>query len=853
MRLLTTVVLFFAIGLTAVDRLPAQHMPKEEYYRYVPLEVPRLIRQTPASERLQLFGDPSDPGFRDQDPMDGIDDRRFQILQRLAVRFAPLMVLNTTSVPMAIGAFAESEPTFPLYVDTWNTAAPGGVLVNEEAIDFKTVATDPCQPLERMAGNSRKADCRLLELLHEFDPEQPSSAFERTAARESEQELFKVMYFDFPGYDPASWKREYQTLMSRRLPGKYHDFLRTYVHPFIIETRGVDGPLYELVLQYWFFYPTNDGGNNHEGDWEHINVVITPLSAVTRALTAGELARVLEGDPLNASRSDDPLVIRRIEHYFHSKVMTLDFSAPNVYASRDEWERQVNVRVQERESENWFWKMIRWRAYEDKDETRINTHPIVHIGADNKGTDQVLSMPGGTNRDSHGSFPFAGLYKDVGPAGAAENVSTFFDHQKFLAETPERQAELLSEFKRGSVVSLADVRHVEIVPDWERVIELVKTDVQARAEWSWLVLPLRFGYPAVESPFAGVVAHAETGNLSVVGPAFNSGWNRAGVTDQYAAYDPHKVPRLLPLGWVDNFQNSWGFLNLTLPTLAFLPPVDVLWRVVALPLRIPLGRQDPTFYPQDNIPFRFLGFTGGVSWMEIPADYTDLLINSAQFNEIVARLLVYTLANGSENTVAVGGGDFAEDATVPFYQSSFFVGSRFASQTMLRHSRTDIGATVEFSDIPDPFVINGELNFWELAGSLRYSLAKGGLQPYGKAGYGWSWYRIENVATNGELLETPNSVWVRKPSIIPLENLLPNTWHIGAGVEFIVIKTYGTPPGGIDFSVRGEWTLYTNDLGLDATDLPLETLLLLGYSAEDVPQDRWITRSEWKLGATLSF
>jgi hypothetical protein len=66
-------------------------------------------------------------------------------------------------------------------------------------------------------------------------------------------------------------------------------------------------------------------------------------------------------------------------------------------------------------------------------------------------------------------------------------------------------------------------------------------------------------------------------------------------------------------------------------------------------------------------------------------------------------------------------------------------------------------------------------------------------------------------------------------------------------------QDYGTPPGGIDFSVRGEWTLCTNDLGLDVSDLPLETLVLLGNTAEDLPQSRWITRNEWKLGATLSF
>jgi hypothetical protein len=38
------------------------------------------------------------------------------------------------------------------------------------------------------------------------------------------------------------------------------------------------------VIQYWFFYPFNDWGNDHEGDWEHINVRISGLSPNTSEL-----------------------------------------------------------------------------------------------------------------------------------------------------------------------------------------------------------------------------------------------------------------------------------------------------------------------------------------------------------------------------------------------------------------------------------------------------------------------------------------------------------------------------------------------------------------------------------------
>ncbi|MCL7976141.1 MAG: hypothetical protein M8863_02430, partial [marine benthic group bacterium] len=85
------------------------------------------------------------------------------------------------------------------------------------------------------------------------------------------------------------------------------------------------------------------------------------------------------------------------------------------------------------------------------------------------------------------------------------------------------------------------------------------------------------------------------------------------------------------------------------------------------------------------------------------------------------------------------------------------------------------------------------------------------------------------------------------------DNLLPNTWHAGAGLEWLVLKNYAVPPRGLDLSVRIEWTWYTNKLGLDTGDLPLETLVDLGVSADQLPRDRWVGRTELRLGATLSF
>ena len=111
-------------------------------------------------------------------------------------------------------------------------------------------------------------------------------------------------------------------------------------------------------------------------------------------------------------------MIRRIDYYLHNKVMPLSFAEPNAYAPREVWQRQVRTTPEERAGAKQMWEHIRDRAYWDDKETIVNTSPVVFIGADNKGTDQVLAKPGGANRDSHGSYPFPGLYTDIGPGGA---------------------------------------------------------------------------------------------------------------------------------------------------------------------------------------------------------------------------------------------------------------------------------------------------------------------------------------------------------------------------------------------------------------------------------------------------
>jgi hypothetical protein len=833
--------------------LEAQDIPHDQYLNFMPLDYRRIVRQTDASATFQLYGNPDDPAFRDDAPRDGVDDARGLLFHHLGVRFAPFLVKNTTAAPMDFKKFMDQSSTFLLTVDRWNVGVRPPDLNGQETIDWANLVEAPCEvsgagvqigPPSRSSGND---DCRLLNLMREFDPWNPTDPRYNEASRATDFDPFTVMYFNFPGDSPQTWKEEYEQVISGQLPGKYQDYAKIYVHPFIKAIKsnlyGVQG--YEFVLQFWLFYPFNDGGNNHEGDWEHLNVAITPLSAVERDLTEDEVRDILSREP-GTFDNDDPLVIKRVDYYFHHQVMMLDFGNPNVYVPKAAWDSMLQSRQKEVVSQDWFWKAARHLAFKDEAETIINTNPVGYIGADNKGLDQLLASPGGKNRDSHGTYPFTGLYKDVGPGGSTEQIRARWDHRAYYADTARGLPD--------GVVRYGLPDRVGVIPDWEHLYPVIFDDPVMRREWAWMVLPIRWGYPASQSPFAGVVPHAETGNLAPPGPTFQSSWNTSGASAGFHHYDPHKFSSLFPLGYQDTFNNSLGFINAITATLSILPPIDFLWRVVAAPIRAIAKKPIPVFFPTENVPFRFLGLGVGFAGETVPDDYNLLFLDST----IAVPIFERPILQGDTGFVGLGSALHESTVTMTF-GGSLYLGKRLVTTSTIRNAKHDMGFDLLLLPSQDTYQVRGTLNLWEYAGSIRYNLKTKAVQPYVKVGYGLSWYRMEDVTTQfvgADLTPIPTmpdtSLWVRKPWRSPdgstdaFANILPNTWHIGAGIELIPFLSRAPIPRGIDVSLILDYAYYQNKLGIQNT-------LVEGVNFEGGERDKTVGRNVVTLWGYIGF
>ena len=152
-----------AVSLLTSAAALANPIPRDQTINFIPLSYPRMVAQTDANQRLHLFGDPSDPGYRDVAPRDGIDDRRAAALMSLAERFGPILVQNTSDAPMDFRRFMEFTETWLLHVDTWNLVGDHKTLLRSDVIDLLAAARHPCPPLQNRQRNRQEG----IPALHE--------------------------------------------------------------------------------------------------------------------------------------------------------------------------------------------------------------------------------------------------------------------------------------------------------------------------------------------------------------------------------------------------------------------------------------------------------------------------------------------------------------------------------------------------------------------------------------------------------------------------------------------------------------------------------------------------------------
>ena len=285
---------------------------------------------------------------------------------------------------------------------------------------------------------------------------------EQSLRYESDPDRLVELYFDFPGRNPREWWDAYAALRTGPDSARWST-PTVYAHPFL-------DPEGRLVIQYWYLYPFNDFVGNHEGDWEHVNVVPTP-----------DLRGVAE-----------------VQYYFHRRSMRLP--------------------------QNGF-----------VPEIVGGTHPVVYVGGRMY---HLLDYPirllaGDRNEGSHAHFPYPGEWDNVAGMGGPESVKAVGrDSSRWIAHD------------RFDIVLLPEPTHL----DFRSRPELLR-------EWSWFLLPVRFGFPAV--PSLGSEAAVDVGNRSPFGPSYHVAWNRNAPGHAYPDYRPRRIGTVRAM--VEDLLQPWYY------------------------------------------------------------------------------------------------------------------------------------------------------------------------------------------------------------------------------------------------------------------------------------------------------
>jgi hypothetical protein len=167
----------------------------------------------------------------------------------LARRFNPAMALPTSDGPWPVPVSYTWSEGAPLMA---RTVGPGGRTLREEV-------ARPAASLDRTSWDALPVRDRDDNLIQYWIDGPGDDRLDPIGATGDARTEWRSRFRALAGDDPAH----------SRFPATQ------YAHLFWIDRQqGL------LAIQYWFFFPFNEWINDHEGDWEHITVVLSGPSHI---------------------------------------------------------------------------------------------------------------------------------------------------------------------------------------------------------------------------------------------------------------------------------------------------------------------------------------------------------------------------------------------------------------------------------------------------------------------------------------------------------------------------------------------------------------------------------------------
>ena len=732
---------------------------RAEYLRFLPV-LPNFGVAASGSREFKLYGTYADAfaaakgtrssgrgaPFHPTSLIPSMDSARAARLHEIAVRFRPLLRRNSNSAPRSVNdllglTYSVSGDSMVcsgrtvLHRDVWSTSGVSPRLIHPLTIDLGVGDLRRCPRGPPLAPGPMTADA--------------DSAYQEVLFAGIEGDLQdrldatqQVLFFDLPGRNTREWARTRGHLES--LPPA------VYAHLFIdrVAPPGLPDSLsfYDPIMQYWFYFPGNDSGNDHEGDWEHINVHITTRArAASGNPTLWFPPRGLIDSMLDpAVPIADELVISAVDYYFHHYVAILDYkpvyakTAPEPLA--DEWRdsarhdsHRINGLLQRfghRDetgavpTSRYVYREIRHRIAAAHG--LYETNPIGYIGGSTMSVVAVFRRPStGRDQNSHGLYPFAGMWHGVGPMGAVEMVSGSDPSDSTLA--PE-----FIDFR---------AEEIRLLPDWEPLWEVFSREASVRQRWGWLVLPVRWGFPVFESPLMRQIERYDFGGVSPIGPVYNPGWNRFGEGQNFHLYRIRSVSGAFQRSLLDIAHPSLGFVNIPLLLFTKAPPFNGLASHLMIgPAAAGLG---PVNFEQQG---------GALLTHRYSTGLVRSLGGGVRLHRRVADSLAIAGAAPDQGSDLSDRNVSTENGHVAYVAYEVPVGRKYVATASLFFPLTRSVLRYDYPQTSGaPLVVEGTIEPWELAGDFgrRLPTILGRFESRVRLGYGWTWYRYRTLPVAG--------------------------------------------------------------------------------------------------------